>query len=218
MPFYDFLAPAYDPVFESIYRPFRARALERLPAMDGATVLDLACGTGQNFPLLSTRIGKQGNIIGVDISSGMLRRARRRVNRSGLPNVSLLQRDVACLSPSALEAHRGFSSVDCVVCTYGFTSMPEWKAAFQSSWGLLKPGGVYLIHDINANKRSFHSWALEMITRSDFSPQVWQPLQSACVDFRMDYIDPSAHLFGGRLFVASGTKPLSTTQSSSCLF
>ena len=30
MPLYDFLAPAYDPVFESIFLPFRKRALEML--------------------------------------------------------------------------------------------------------------------------------------------------------------------------------------------
>jgi ubiquinone/menaquinone biosynthesis C-methylase UbiE len=63
MPLYDFLAPVYDPVFESIYRPFRTQALERLPAMKGATVLDLACGTGQNFPFLAERIGPRGKIV-----------------------------------------------------------------------------------------------------------------------------------------------------------
>jgi ubiquinone/menaquinone biosynthesis C-methylase UbiE len=216
MVLYDFLAPAYDPVFESIYLPFRMRALELLPVMEGASVLDLACGTGQNFPLLTERIGAQGKIIGVDISSGMWRCAQRRAARANWSNISLMQMNAARLSPRELEARTGLSSVDFVVCTYGFTSMPEWEAAFWSSWRLLKPGGGYLIHDIHAEKRSFHSSAVEMATRSDFSQKVWQPLKKAGVDFRMDYIDPSAHLFGGRLFAAYGATPPATTRPSPC--
>jgi len=212
MPLYDFLAPAYDPVFESIYRPFRARALEMLPAMAGAAVLDLACGTGQNFPLLAARIGGQGKIIGVDISSGMLRRARKRSQRMAVaqpsaPKVSLVQADAARLSPALLEGQTGLSAVDFVVCSYGFTSMRGWEAAFSASWNLLRPGGGYLLHDIDAGTRNFHVFAVEMATRSDFSQKVWRPLQNVCADFRMDYIDPSAHLYGGRLFAAYGAKP-----------
>jgi ubiquinone/menaquinone biosynthesis C-methylase UbiE len=204
---YDFLAPMYDPVLESIYRPFRTRSLEALPASAGASVLDLACGTGQNFSFLAGRIGAQGKIIGVDVSSGMLRRAACRVKRSGLANVILLQTDAACFSSSRLEAETELRCVDLVTCTYGFTSIREWEAAFWSSWQLLRPGGVYVIHDVDGQKRNMHTLAVEMITRCDFSLKVWRPLKSACHDFRMDYLDPSAHLFGGRLFVACGTKP-----------
>ena len=83
----------------------------------------------------------------------------------------------------------------------------EWQAAFQNSWNWLKPGGRYLIHDIDGQRRNLHTRAVELATRSHFGDKVWEPLQRACVDFRMDYIEPSAHLFGGRLFVATGTKP-----------
>jgi hypothetical protein len=48
--------------------------------------------------------------------------------------------------------------------------------------------------DIDAEKRSFHAFAVEMAARSSFAQKVWQPLEKACVDFQMDYIDPSAHL------------------------
>ena len=219
MPLYDFLAPVYDLAFERIYRPFRLRALEQFPLNEGASILDLACGTGQNFPQLAERIGEEGHIVGVDISSGMLRRAQSRVPRmqaacGNQPKISLLQMDAIDLTTSALEARTGLSSVDFIICTYSFTSMRNWEAAFRASWALLKPGGGYLIHDIAAEKRTPHVLAVEMATRSHFFEKVWLPLQSACVDFRMDYLDPSAHLFGGRLFVAQGTKPLSTKHSS----
>ena len=206
MTLYDFLAPAYDPVFESMFLPFRTRALSQLPPMAGTTVLDLACGTGQNFPILAARIGAKGKIIGVDISSGMLKRARHRAHRTALPNVSLVHGDAAQLTPSDLETQTCLSAVDFVVCTYSFTSMRAWEPAFEASLNLLKPGGGYLVHDIAAERRTLHSTAVEIATRSHFSHQVWKPLQSRGIDFRMDYIDPSANLFGGRLFVAYGTK------------
>ena len=196
MNLYDFLAPAYDPAFAAIYRPFRERALDGLPALPGATVLDLACGTGQNFPRLAECIGARGKIIGVDISAGMLRRAARR----GLQNVTLRQCDAA--KGLGMEEH-----IDAVVCTYGFTAMRDWRGAFAASWDALAPGGIYLIHDIDGQRRNLHTRAVELATRCDFSGKVWQPLEQMGADFRMDYLEPSAHLFGGRLFVALGTKP-----------
>ncbi len=55
----------------------------------GDTVIDLACGTRLNFPLLAKTVGASGKLIGVDISPEMLDRARRRVEKAGWGNVEL---------------------------------------------------------------------------------------------------------------------------------
>jgi ubiquinone/menaquinone biosynthesis C-methylase UbiE len=206
MVLYDLVAPAYDPLFRRIYQPFRTQALELLPQQPGAVVLDLACGTGQNFPLLASRIGHRGRIIGLDISSGMLRQARHSVKLAARDNVTLVKMDARALSPTTLKEKTGLTSVDFVVCTYGFTAMREWELPFHRSFSVLKPGGGYLMHDIYAEKRTFHSWAVEKVTRTQLSRKVWQLLEKLCPDFHMEFIDPSQHLFGGRLFVAYGTK------------
>lgn len=57
--------------------------VERLGNLDGATVLNVGCGTGNNFPLLVPRVGVTGHVIGVDYSAGMLARAERRAERAG---------------------------------------------------------------------------------------------------------------------------------------
>ncbi len=206
MPLYDFLAPAYDVAFEKTYRPFRERALEKLTVSPGARVLDLACGSGQNFPLLAPLLGSQGHLIGLDVSRGMLRFARRRSLPEG-PRVSLIHGDAGQLTSALLEAETGASLVDFVLCTYGFTAMRDPEAAFRASWSVLKPGGGYLINDIHAAPRTLHARAVELATFSRFDEFAWRPLREAASDFRMDYLDPSAHLFGGRVFVAWGTKP-----------
>lgn len=216
MPLYDFLAPAYDRVFKPVFRPYRWRALKRLPDLTNAAVLDLACGTGLNFPTLAERIGGRGKIIGVDISSRMLACAQRRVDRESLPNVTLIQMNAAEISIAALKAYVGITSVDFILSTYGFTSMRDWRTAFRLSWVLLKQGGGYLIHDVDGQKRNLHTRAVELATHSHFANKVWEPLQAECIDFRMDYLDPSAHLFGGRLFVACGRKPTPMPQPHPC--
>ena len=217
MPLYDFLAPAYDLAFEKIHLSFRERALEKLPISAGSCVLDLACGTGQNFPLLAPRLAQRGRIIGLDISRGMLRYAQNRMRSwPDGPRVSLVQGSAVELTSAMLEAEAGVGLVDFVLCTYGLTSMRDTESAFRASWNVLRPGGGYGILDIYAAKPSLHARAVEWATHSDFTDRAWRPLREASPDFRMDYLDPSAHLFGGRLFVAWGTKPLATSHPPSC--
>ena len=211
MVLYDFLAPAYDPVLKPFYAPFRRRALHFLNVDEGSSVLDLACGTGQNFPLLGSLVGEEGSIVGVDVSAGMLKKARGAEKNAGYRNLSLLQFDATQLSRSIMTEQTGRSEFDAIVCTYGFTAMRDWEEAFYRSFALLKPGGTYLIHDIHAERRNWHVAAFEFATRVDLSREIWRPLEASCADFHFEYIDPSAYLFAGRLFVARGTKPFKGT-------
>jgi demethylmenaquinone methyltransferase/2-methoxy-6-polyprenyl-1,4-benzoquinol methylase len=215
MVLYDFLAPAYDPVLKPLYAPFRRRALEFLKVKEGSSVLDLACGTGQNFPHLHSQVGENGKIVGVDLSGGMLRQSRKTGDRLGCANLSLRQIDATQLSPAFLREQTGEVEVDAVICTYGFSAMRNWEEAFHRSFDLLKPGGTYFIHDIHAERRSWHVAAFELATRVDLSRESWRPLEARCADFHFEYIDPSAYLFAGRLFVAIGTKPKRSLQTDS---
>ena len=151
-------------------------------------------------------MSKDSQLVGLDISRGMLRFASRRTMPVG-PRLSLIQADATNLTPAILQAETGADSVDFVLCTYGFTALRDPEAVFRASWNVLKPGGSYLINDIYASPRTIHARAVEWATRSRFNELAWRPLREAASDFRMDYLDPSAHLFGGRVFVAWGTKP-----------
>jgi ubiquinone/menaquinone biosynthesis C-methylase UbiE len=57
-------------------------------------VLDIACGTGANFPLLVERVGPAGRVVGVDLSPDMLAVAAERVRRMGSDNVTLIEAGV----------------------------------------------------------------------------------------------------------------------------
>src|SRR5262249_57177664 len=83
-------------VFEILFelpKAIRARAVRRLGLRAGDRVLEVGCGTGSNFPHLVRAVGRTGHVYGVDLSPGMLERARKRYVRNKWENVTLLLRD-----------------------------------------------------------------------------------------------------------------------------
>src|SRR5215510_2965528 len=88
------LIPLFDYLF---FQPpgFRAKAAARLELRPGHHVLEIGCGTGRNLPYLSRAVGPRGRVYGVDISSGMLARARELCRRHDWRNVDLIEGDAA---------------------------------------------------------------------------------------------------------------------------
>src|SRR5690242_21540080 len=73
----------------------RRRAVQALGLRAGDSVIDIACGTGLNFPLLEEVVGPGGRIVGVDLTDAMLARAQLRIGANGWSNISLVQADAA---------------------------------------------------------------------------------------------------------------------------
>lgn len=76
---YDFYAPFYD-AMAVILRPGRRAAIRRLALQPGEKVLIVGCGTGLDFAHLPPGL----HVTGLDVSPGMLQRARTRAARLGL--------------------------------------------------------------------------------------------------------------------------------------
>ena len=60
-------------------------------------MLEIGCGTGRNLPHLCAAVGPTGTVYGVDISTGMLAKARALCAQSAGRTSSLLQQDAADL-------------------------------------------------------------------------------------------------------------------------
>jgi ubiquinone/menaquinone biosynthesis C-methylase UbiE len=71
--------------------PYRRRTVARLVLRAGDVVLDVGCGTGLNFAGLEEQIGDEGRLVGIDVSPDMLLRARRRAERHGWTNITLIE-------------------------------------------------------------------------------------------------------------------------------
>ncbi|NHN42511.1 methyltransferase domain-containing protein [Halorubellus sp. JP-L1] len=71
----------------------RREAVAALELDPGDVVVDLGCGTGANLPFLRDAVGPTGTVVGVDLTAGMLSRARRLVDARGWRNVHVVQGD-----------------------------------------------------------------------------------------------------------------------------
>ncbi|MEU1952975.1 class I SAM-dependent methyltransferase [Nocardia rhamnosiphila] len=95
------------------------------------TVVEIGVGSGLNLPLYGAAVER---VIGVDLSERMLDLARA---RSASVPVELRHGDVQQLDLPA-------GSVDTVVSTYTFCTIPDPGAAAAAAWRVLRPGGVFV--------------------------------------------------------------------------
>src|SRR5687768_8072523 len=85
--------------YDDEYTVGRAKQLVELAQLkDGDSALDLATGTGIVAVLAARAVGAKGNVIGVDISPGMLDQARKKIRAEGLQQIKLIEADVEKLS------------------------------------------------------------------------------------------------------------------------
>ena len=92
---YDLAVKLFYPLIGLHIAEYRRRAVEHLNLKPGDTVVDIGCGTGLCFPLLMNKIGPNGHLIGIDISSEMLSHANKMVENAGWTNVQLIHSDIA---------------------------------------------------------------------------------------------------------------------------
>lgn len=117
----------------------RRKAVKALDLKPGDTVLEIGAGTGRNLPYLLEEIGPGGTVIAVDASEGMLREARKLVERRGWSNVQLVHRDAA-----QLDLDR---DVDAVLFSLSYSVLPEPKPALARAWERMRPGARVVIMD-----------------------------------------------------------------------
>ncbi|GAA1448808.1 hypothetical protein GCM10009617_35950 [Leifsonia poae] len=118
----------------------RARAVRALGLRPGDTVIDVACGTGLNFPLLEQAIGSGGRLVGVDLTDAMLERAEDRVEAYGWRNVCLVRNDAAQFDfPGDVHA---------ILSTYALTQVPGREQVIAHGAAALRAGGRWVVLDL----------------------------------------------------------------------
>ena len=134
--FWDRAAGLYD-LFEWSNRKVndaaRTRAGELIPA--GARVLDCAAGTGE-FSLAAAK--RAGSVLCTDQSEAMLARARKKVRKRGLSNVSFARRDITALPDPD-------GSFDAVIAANVLHLLPDPEPAVRELWRVVAPGGRLIL-------------------------------------------------------------------------
>jgi demethylmenaquinone methyltransferase/2-methoxy-6-polyprenyl-1,4-benzoquinol methylase len=119
---------------------FRRMAVKALGLAPGDTVVEIGCGTGLNFPLLQKEIGKDGRIIGVDISEAMLEQAKACIRRAGWSNVKLVCSDAA--------SYQFPAGIDGILSTFALTLEPDYDVVIARGAQALKPGKRWVLMDL----------------------------------------------------------------------
>jgi len=120
-------------------RGLRERSVVALNLHPGDRVLCIGCGTGRNFSFLRDAVGSTGRIYGIDISPGMLARARAQCAANNWDNIELIECDAAGYVAPA--------PVDAVLFSLSYTTMPHHQSVLRNAWNQLRLGGRMVIMD-----------------------------------------------------------------------
>jgi arsenite methyltransferase len=107
----------------------------------GSVVLDLGCGAGTDLLVAAQMTGSAGHVIGVDMTSAMLERARQSATEMGLDNVELHE---ALIEALPLDD----ASVDVVISNGVIDLVPDKDAVLDEIDRVLRPGGRLQLADV----------------------------------------------------------------------
>ncbi len=112
------------------------KMVQLLPPRQPMNVLDLSTGTGVVALEVAAK-HKNACIEAVDLSQGMLNRARSKAQERGCKNISFKLSDVDDLSYEN-------ESFDVVTCGYGLFFYPDMEQTFKKICEIVKPGGTFI--------------------------------------------------------------------------
>ncbi len=124
-------------------------------AIEGARILDLGSGSGQDAYVLAQLVGPEGEVVGVDATPEQLAVAREHLDwhraRFGYAagNVRFIEGDIERLGDLGREP----ASFDVIVSNCVINLVADKQAVFAAAHALLKPGGELYFSDVYADRR-----------------------------------------------------------------
>jgi SAM-dependent methyltransferase len=152
-------SPALRAALANVHPEVRARyfgcGLIAPVSLEGARVLDLGSGSGQDAYVLAQCVGEAGSVIGIDATSEQLAIARKHADwhrarfAYAKSNVEFIEGDIAKLGALGLAPN----SFDVIVSNCVINLVENKAAVFAAAHKLLKPGGELYFSDVYADRR-----------------------------------------------------------------
>lgn len=181
------------------HRYIRGEAAAAMNVGPGANVLEIACGSGRNFPYIHNQIGQSGRLVGVDLSGEMLAAARGLCKQSGWQNIELFQGDAA-------ELDIPYSDFDGSLSVLGISAIPAYKRAIARAHSLLRPGGILAVCD--ARLFQGHLRALNPLVERIYGKfAAWDPTKQVPIAMKEAFGNVAVRQFNfGSFYIAVSRK------------
>lgn len=135
---FDNIAPNYDTLNHrlswDIDKGWRRKAIKQLMTFKPKKMLDIATGTG-DFAIFAAQMLSPEELIGADISEGMMEIGRKKVKQASLDNIISFKKE-DCLSLTFAD-----NTFDAVTAAFGIRNFQDLDKGLSEMCRVLKPGG-----------------------------------------------------------------------------
>ncbi|GAA0116090.1 class I SAM-dependent methyltransferase [Clostridium senegalense] len=122
----------------------------------GEKVLDVASGKGASLFLSAKKVGESGEVIGIDISKGMVDETNLEIKHKGIENAQLIVMDAENLDFESEYFNH-------VLCGFGVFFFPNYEIAFKEIMRVLKSGGKVSFTTFLRKKDENFIWLDELV-------------------------------------------------------
>ena len=156
---FDNIAPDYDKLNHilslNIDKGWRKKAVRKLVDTDEPLkVLDVACGTGDFTIEIAQKVGKGSEVIGVDISEGMMAVGREKIKKAGV-SAELFVADCEDLPYAD-------NTFDRISVGFGVRNFEHLELGLSQMYRVLTPGGKLVILELSVPSNAFIRWCYKL--------------------------------------------------------
>ena len=143
---FDNIAPTYDTLNHrlswDIDKGWRKKAIKQLAPYKPKRILDIATGTG-DFAILSAQMLQPSQLIGADISEGMMNIGREKVDKMKLNHIISFQKE-DCLNLTFED-----ESFDAITTAFGIRNFQDLDKGLKEMCRVLRKGGHLSIVELS---------------------------------------------------------------------